>query len=46
MGVEIGHESIGIVLFHVPDTGFVPAALEHLPCAYHRRDTGGVGNRL
>ena len=44
--VEVFHEWIGVVLFHVPDAGFAPASGEHLLGADHGWDSGGVGNGL
>ena len=46
MLIEVGHEGIGIVLFHVPDAGFAPFSFEHLLGSDHGGHTSGVGNGL
>lgn len=46
MLIEVGHEGIGIVLFHVPDAGFAPFSFEHLLGSDHGGYTSGVGNGL
>ena len=44
--IEIGHEGIGIELFHVPDAGLAPhAGGDHLG-ADHGGHAGGIGNGL
>ena len=44
--VEVGHECVGVVLFHVPDAGLFPITNEHLLGSDHGGNAGGVTDGL